>query len=58
MTAHSCMTIIYHFESNLTCIRDAVATDIIHQHSARLDYYKGYDEYTPTMCTEPTLTIC
>lgn len=22
--------------------RDAVATDIIHQHSGRLDYYKGY----------------
>ena len=23
-------------------IRDAVATDIIHQHSGRLDYYKGW----------------
>lgn len=25
-----------------TAYRDAVATDIIHQHSGRLDYYKGY----------------
>jgi hypothetical protein len=25
----------------LTASRDAVATDIIHQHSGRLDYYKG-----------------
>lgn len=23
--------------------RDAVATDIVHQHSGRLDYYKGYE---------------
>lgn len=25
--------------------RDAVATDIVHQHSARLDYYKGQVTY-------------
>ena len=23
-------------------LRDAVATDIVHQHSGRLDYYKGF----------------
>jgi ATP-binding cassette subfamily F protein 3 len=29
----------------LNAIRDAVATDIIHQHSGRLDYYKGCDMF-------------
>ena len=40
--AHSCES---HLKASshikLTGIRDAVATDIVHQHSGRLDYYKG-----------------
>jgi hypothetical protein len=43
------LTIVHFCESCLAspCMslkmnRDAVATDIIHQHSGRLDYYKGF----------------
>lgn len=31
-----------HFLMTLKMHRDAVATDIVHQHSGRLDYYKGF----------------
>jgi hypothetical protein len=29
------------FSQMVSLDRDAVATDIVHQHSGRLDYYKG-----------------
>ena len=33
---------VFFFSSHDRAFLDAVATDIIHQHSGRLDYYKGY----------------
>lgn len=40
---HSCMSFgFYKVWSFNGHFRDAVATDIVHQHSGRLDYYKGY----------------
>jgi ATP-binding cassette subfamily F protein 3 len=34
---------------NMLYIRDAVATDIVHQHSGRLDYYKGCLDFNLTI---------
>lgn len=42
---HSCefgtTLVAFGLQTERAC-RDAIATDIIHQHSGRLDYYKGY----------------
>jgi hypothetical protein len=42
MTELSCeLSRRYNKDAFSQTLRDSVATDIIHQHSARLDYYKG-----------------
>lgn len=46
MTEPSCEHLYLSVQFSLLVLtattRDAVATDIVHQHSGRLDYYKGY----------------
>jgi hypothetical protein len=45
---HFCLCLLPrdHFASLISNYgRDAVATDIVHQHSARLDYYKGFASF-------------
>lgn len=39
---HFCEWYVTSPDMSLKMNRDAVATDIIHQHSGRLDYYKGF----------------